>query len=313
MSSTRTGHGPAVKPTMRHGQAVALMVLITLMWSIAGVVTRQLERAASFEVTFWRSAANALALSLVLLVWRRDAWHAFWAARGSQRVALWVSSVCWACMFTFFMVAITLTTVANVLITMSIAPFLTALLAWAWLHQRVPPRTWAAIAVAAMGIGWMYGQQLAVASPAHWVGTAVALGVPIAAAINWNMLQKVNGEVDLMPAIWMGALISAAVTLPVALPLQASAADIGWLTLLGVVQLAIPCVLVMRAMRVLTSAEASLLALLEVIFGIAWAWLWAGEQPSSTVLTGGLLVLGALVANELLGLQRQKGGSHVRT
>jgi hypothetical protein len=32
------------------------------MWSIAGVVTRQLEAARSFEVTFWRSAFNALAL-----------------------------------------------------------------------------------------------------------------------------------------------------------------------------------------------------------------------------------------------------------
>ena len=35
--------------------AVVLMVAVTLMWSIAGVVTRHLEQARSFEVTFWRS------------------------------------------------------------------------------------------------------------------------------------------------------------------------------------------------------------------------------------------------------------------
>ena len=41
---------------------VAGMLIVTLMWSIAGVVTRQLDAARSFEVTFWRSLFTALAL-----------------------------------------------------------------------------------------------------------------------------------------------------------------------------------------------------------------------------------------------------------
>ena len=45
---------------LTHTQAVFLMIAVTLMWSIAGVVTRQLESAARFEVTFWRSAFTAL-------------------------------------------------------------------------------------------------------------------------------------------------------------------------------------------------------------------------------------------------------------
>ena len=55
---------------MTHRRAVALMVAVTLMWSIAGVVTRHLDSARSFEVTFWRSLFNALAL-LLLLGWMR--------------------------------------------------------------------------------------------------------------------------------------------------------------------------------------------------------------------------------------------------
>ena len=51
---------------MTHRQAVAAMLAVTLMWSIAGVVTRHLDAARSFEVTFWRSAFNALALALLL-------------------------------------------------------------------------------------------------------------------------------------------------------------------------------------------------------------------------------------------------------
>jgi drug/metabolite transporter (DMT)-like permease len=48
----------------------------------------------------------------------------------------------------------------------------------------------------------------------------------------------------------------------------------------------------------LPAPEIALLALLEVVFGVAWAWLWAGERLSPNVLLGGALVLGALVANE---------------
>ena len=55
---------------MTHRQAVGLMVLVTLLWSIAGVVTRHLDSARSFEVTFWRSFFTALSLAVGLLAWR---------------------------------------------------------------------------------------------------------------------------------------------------------------------------------------------------------------------------------------------------
>jgi len=39
------------------------------------------------------------------------------------------------------------------------------------------------------------------------------------------------------------------------------------------------------------------------VFGVAWAWLGAGEAPAPAVLGGGLLVLAALVVNEALALR----------
>ncbi|HKB52986.1 MAG TPA: permease, partial [Ramlibacter sp.] len=68
-----------------------------------------------------------------------------------------------------------------------------------------------------------------------------------------------------------------------------------------VVQLAIPCALSVVCARVLKAPEIALLASLEVIFGILLAWVGAHEAPSGTVIAGGALVLGALVANELVG------------
>ena len=78
------------------------------------------------------------------------------------------------------------------------------------------------------------------------------------------------------------------------------------LALLGLFQLAIPCVLAVRCGRVLKAPEMALLGLLEVIFGILLAWGGAGERPGPAVLTGGLLVIGALVLNEFLGWKEQK-------
>ena len=51
---------PEKSSPMTHRRAVALMILVTLMWSIAGVVTRHLDAARSFEVNFWRSLFNAV-------------------------------------------------------------------------------------------------------------------------------------------------------------------------------------------------------------------------------------------------------------
>ncbi len=285
---------------MTHGWAVFTMVGVTLMWSIAGVVTRQLEAARSFEVTFWRSAFTAASLA-VLLPALRGRGSVMRSLRGGDRV-FWLSGVCWAVMFTAFMVALTLTTVANVLVTMSIAPLLTALIARGVLGQRLAPRTWLAIVVAGTGIAWMYAKEIVGSDSRQLVGTAVAFCVPIAAATNWAVLQhsRARGaERDLLTAVLVGALLSAAVTLPLSVPFAASARDLGWLALLGVAQLAIPCLLSVVAARQLSAPETSLLALLEVVFGVAWAWLGAGEAPAVHVIGGGALVLLALVGNEV--------------
>ena len=289
---------------MTHRRAVLTLLAATLMWSIAGVVTRHLDTARSFEVTFWRSAFTVPAL-LVLLIGLRGS-RALVRSLIEGGCTLWLSALCWAVMFTAFMLAITLTTVANVLVTMAIAPLLTALMARLVLGHRLAARTWGAIVVAGIGIAWMYAREVNTADARQLLGTAVALGVPLAAAVNWTVIHhsRHRTDLDLLPAVLIGALMSALLTLPLALPFAASAHDLGLLALLGVVQLAIPCLMAVAAARHLSAPEASLLSLLEVVFGVAWAWLGANEAPAAHVLVGGALVLSALAANEALALNR---------
>lgn len=287
---------------LTHNRAVGLMVVVALMWSTAGVVTRHLDAARSFEVTFWRALFTTLSLLIILPLLRgrsvfSDIRHA--------GIAFWVSGLCWSVMFTAYMVALTMTSVANVLVTMSLGPLMTALIARMFIGHRIPVRTWVAIFVAGAGIAYMYGAQFA---GGQLAGTLVALCVPIAGATNWTVTQNAHAQghdVDLVPAVFVGAVISCLFTLPLAYPFQATAHDLGLLASLGVFQLAIPCVLSVLCARVLKAPELSLLALLEVVFGIALAWVGAGEAPGPTVLVGGTLVIGALVANELLGWKQR--------
>jgi drug/metabolite transporter (DMT)-like permease len=287
-----------------HRRAIALMIVAATLWSIAGVVTRHLEPALQaegrFEITFWRSLFAAVFVGGYLLLVRRAGWRPVVAAGWPGLV----SGAMWAVMFIAFMMALTLTTVANTLLVLSLGPLITALLARAVLGVPIPPRTWAAIAVATAGIAWMAAQ----AAPASTggrplAGMLIALCVPVASAINLVTLHKTRARVDLVPAVFLGGVISAALVLPLAAPLQAGPRDVLLLAVLGFFQLGLPCMLMVVASRSLSAPEVSLLALLEVVLGPLWAWLGAGEAPAAATLAGGALVLGALVLNEVAALR----------
>jgi drug/metabolite transporter (DMT)-like permease len=187
---------------------------------------------------------------------------------------------------------------------MAVGPLFTALMARVFIGHQLPLRTWVAIAVAGAGIAYMFGAQMNMGAPGALIGCLVALLVPIAGATHWTVVQRghMRGDnIDLVPCVLVGAVISSLVTLPLSFPFVASGKDVAWLGMLGLVQLAIPCTLSVICARVLKAPEVSLLALLEVIFGIALAWLGANEVPGPTVLLGGALVIGALLVNEILG------------
>jgi len=281
------------------------MVLVTALWSIAGVVSRHLESARGFEITFWRSAFTVLGLVLILSVWQGVS---VWKRLPWRSPFFWLSGLCWSIMFTAFMMALTLTAVANVLITMACGPLLTALGSWLFLSHTLPIRTWMAITVAGAGIALMFVSQLQLGDPNFLLGAAVALCVPLAGATQWNLTQKSQSQgmsIDLVPSVLLGAVLSTLLTLPLAWPLQTSAHDVGLLALLGFVQLAIPCTLSVICARSLKAPEVSLLALLEVIFGIALAWWGANEEPHLSVLVGGSMVIAALFGNEWFGWRQR--------
>ena len=284
---------------LSHRKAVLMMVSAATLWSSAGVLTRHLHRASGFEVTFWRSLFAALFVTAALLWTKRS--HALESVRALRCLGL-LSGLMWAAMFCCFMIALTMTTVANTLIVMSVSPLLTAMLAWVFLREQITARTWLAIAVALLGMIWMFARSLAHVAPAQLIGMTIALGVPLAASVNVIVLKKAGTKVDLIPAVLVGGVVSALLMLPIIVPLHITAHDLTIMAALGFFQLGFPCMLMVTASRALSAPEIALLALIEVVLGPIWAWLWAAEIPAAETLTGGALVVGALVFNELVAL-----------
>ena len=116
-----------------------------------------------------------------------------------------------------------------------------------------------------------------------------------------------HATVDMIPAILIAGVISAAVTLPFALPFTASSRDFVLLAIMGAVQLGLGCVLLMIASRTLAAAEIGLVSILETVFGTLSVWALVGERPSDAALIGGAIVIAALTANQLLALRKHKG------
>ncbi len=278
-----------------HARAAALMVAASVLWSTAGVVTRLLERAQGFEAAFWRSFFAAMAMAGIL-VWtrRREAWAVVRAAGGAGVL----SGLMFCTMFTCFMLAVTRTTVANTLVVNSLYPVFAGDSGVA--GARIAPA--GPHVVRDRGGGRRDGLDVRLGLGPGLSGTLIAFAVPVAAAVNVITLRKWGRTVDLAPAVLLGGLFSALVTLPFALPFQATAQDLAWLAALGVFQLALPCMLLVAASRKLPPAEVALLTLLEAVLGPLWAWLGVGETPDVGDADGGGVVLLAIAGNEAISL-----------
>ena len=277
---------------MTQPRAALTLIFCCLCWSIAGVFTRRLEAAKSFEVTMWRSAFCAIAVALIIGFYQKK--NVFQTVKNMGLPGLF-SSVMWALMFTCFMLALTRTSTANTLLVSSLSPLLAALLGWFVLGAKVRWFTWCAIAAALTGIWWMIRSGI---SAQGYEGMLIALGVPIGSAINIVVLKKAKATVDLAPAVMMGGALSALATLPMAWPLVATPHDLSILALLGIVQLAIPCMIMVGVVKYLAPQQVALLTLLEVILGPIWTWLFAGEVLTAATLQGAVVVIAALAFNE---------------
>lgn len=292
----------------RHLTGLLLMLAAALCWSLGGILVRSVERADGWEMVFWRSLFMAAFLA-VIVAWRHG------AATPRQLATMgWVrfgAGCALGATFFFFILSLERTTVANTQIILSLVPVTAALLGLAVLHERIPGRTWIAMAIAFAGVALMCWDSLAAAqgggSAARTAaGLLLAFGVPIGMAVNIVLLRLAGGARDSIPTILVAGLVAMAAALPFALPFRASANDLMVLAIAGVFQVGMGSVLVTLATRYLRAAEIGLLAMLESVLSPFWVWIGIGERPTDLSIVGGVLVLAALAVDAALDLTRRR-------
>jgi drug/metabolite transporter (DMT)-like permease len=287
-----------MNPAARHRRAILFMVIAAICWSSGGLLVRALSITNAWEIVFWRSLFMALFVAGVLLVLHGRRIPQAVIAVGRPGL---VSGLFLAGTFFFFIGSLTRTTVANTFVLMSVSPFLAAIAGRLFLREKVPARTWVAMTVAFAGMVVMFADSL---DAGRLSGNLLALGVSCCFAGQVTVLRKYHAQVDMLPQVMVAGLFSLVVALAMAPPFAATARDLLILALMGCVQLGTGCLLATAASRSLSATELGLLALLEPILGPLWVWALMGEEPGRAALTGGAIVLAAVIANEAFAAWR---------
>jgi DME family drug/metabolite transporter len=270
------------------------------LFSSGGAVIKSVSLS-GWQVASFRSVVAAVTLLLLMPEARR---------RPNPQV-LGVGAA-YAATMVLFVLSNKLTTAASAIFLQSTAPLYVLLLSPWLLQERVRPRDLVYMAVLAVGLGLFFvgldpvsatapnpllGNVLSVLSGMTWAVTIMglrALGRAAGEGGSWGPAA----------ALW-GSIIAAVACLVPALPVESSQPlDWGLIAFLGVFQIAVAYIFLLRGLERVRALEASLLLLLEPVLNPVWAWIVHGERPGGWSLTGGALILLATVVKSWVDARR---------
>jgi drug/metabolite transporter (DMT)-like permease len=266
-----------------------LVVAAAICWSTGGLIAR-LVATNPWTTVFWRSVFCAAFLSAAVAISRRGHLEGVLRDLGWPGVLM---AACFATASTCFIMSLARTSVANTLVIQSLSPFITGLLGWLWLGERVRRRTWSAMGAALVGTVVMLWGSTGVGSR---TGDLLAL-VTATAFATATVIVRSHPTVSMPAAVALAAAFGAMVAAGWADPPSATAGDLGLLALFGIGQLGAGLLLFTAGARLIPVAEASLIAVLESVLGPVWVWLAVGERPGAFSLVGGAVILSALIAH----------------
>lgn len=273
-------------------RGVLLVFGSAAVWSFGGAIARFLSVTDSWAIIFWRSLCAALAL-LGFMLWREGprGTRAMILAMGWPGVAV---GCCFATASAGFVVALSYTSVAKVLLMQAGAPLVAALMTFVLFGERIAGATWLAIGAVLLGVLVMVSDALqGHISP---VGDTVALVIALAFSCA-IVLTRRHAHVAMLPAVFLSTAIACVLGAVLAESLPVSPRDGFLLFVFGALNLALGMALFVSGVRLLPAALAALIGTAEPVLGPFWVWLVHGEVPAARTLMGGVIVIVALLAH----------------
>ena len=294
----------AQAPTPGARRTGVLVVLLGgALYASAGLFTRSLPYDA-WTVLAWRSLFGALYMvGLVVLENRRLRLTDF-AVGGPHLVLVPFTALGTIC----YILALKLTSVADVMIVYATVPFVTACVAWIWTRAMPQRRTLAASAFALLGVAVMIGGG-GPPSGARLLGALLTLVMNVSFACT---LVLVGGrpKISMTPSNAAGILLASLIGFALAPDASLSPAAFGVAAAFGILTIGFAMSLFMVGARLLPAAEVALLGISDTVLGPVLVWLAFGENPGPASILGGVLVISALIwhlwpeVKDLLGVRR---------
>jgi drug/metabolite transporter (DMT)-like permease len=233
------------------------------------------------------------------------------ALREHWRAIAFVGVVNSAVPFVLFAVAALVLTTALMSVFNATASIWGALIAWLWLNDRLSASRWLGLAIGvACVVGLSWGK--ADFKPGeHGVSAALGIGACLLAAVLYgvggNVSRKYLAGVPPMAVAAGSQLAATAVLLPLALwtwpAVLPGAPAWGAAVLLSLLCTGAAYALYFRLIAHAGAAHAMSVTFLIPAFAVLWGWLFLGETPTATMLSGcAVILLGTALATGLVKL-----------
>jgi DME family drug/metabolite transporter len=257
-----------------------------LSWG--GFIIRSFEQATVWQILFLRSFFFLLGLTVFLFIVYKK--NTLIKIKTSGLPAL-LGGFVLSFSFIAFVVAMSNTTVANVVFIISTQTMFLALFGFIYLKEKVSLIGSLSIFLAMSGILVMVGDSV---SSGSLFGNLVALAIPINFAVLVMIIRKYK-NLDMVPAIFYSGIFSCLYGLILSESFSFTFHDIFMGFLLGVPQLALGFICITIGSRSTPSATIGLLMLSETLFAPIWVWIFLGEIPPLSVFIGGLVIILAII------------------
>lgn len=246
-----------------------------------------------FNITFWMGVMTFVVLTGVVIAQGKNPIE---LVRLGGRPLI-ILSMLQASSTTAFVLAVTKTAIANVVVIIAIAPMMAAALSWFMLRERTSARVWAAIFASVVGIVIVVSGSFGGGSVTGDLLALLAVGL---FSISLVILRGRPEVSRMMMVALAGVGMSAIAFIPATLwghPAKT------WLAifLLGAILGPTARVMLASAPRYLPAAQVSLFTPIETIAATVWAYIFFNEQPPGRTYVGGVIVVAAVV----LGIWQQ--------
>ena len=280
----------------KHNVDISIVLFAGALWSFGALIVRNLENPSevAWQYLLFRGLTVFIFLNIFLFIkegksFIKNYFHiGISGCLGGIGIALAAIG---------FILSLTSTSAANTLLMLAVMPFITAILAYIFLREKVSITTWISIAIASIGIIFMaynntdFNDFLGIA-----FGLLSSLGFAMfAVTLRWKK------DTPKFTTVALGGLFCFIISL---LALFFSESDFvmnfknsslstlhGFLVCSGFV-------LFTAGSRNLPAAELTLLSLTEVLGGVFWVWLpifGINEIPTANTIVGGSIITFALI------------------